>query len=122
MKTKDEIENDLQYFYGSETWYRHQADMLYTEGVKFLADKCQCYWLIDLVYSYQHREKFSIEPFQVWEVKVDLEAQTAVVTATDGNDHLLAKQVIPYTDFPLEYIKLYYTESEDWVLMLPSEY
>jgi hypothetical protein len=48
---------------------------------------------------------------------------SAVVVIEDGNDHLIAKQVIDYTDFPLASITLYACWSDDvWVVMLPSEY
>jgi hypothetical protein len=41
----------------------------------------------------------------------------------DGNDHLLASQKIPYTDFPLEGITLFIIRgSSQFVVMLPGEY
>jgi hypothetical protein len=41
----------------------------------------------------------------------------------DGNDHVIAKQHIEYTDFPLPSMMLYGCWGEDgWVVMLPSEY
>jgi len=42
---------------------------------------------------------------------------------TDGNGNTLAKQRIPYTDFPFGEINLYACRNEDkWVILLPSEY
>ena len=42
-----------------------------------------------------------------------------MATATDGMDHELAAQAIPFTDFPLEEVSLWLV---DGTLMLPSEY
>lgn len=53
-------------------------------------------WLVDAVASYQLVVKVRQESFQVW-----------------------LRQVIEYTDFPLNEITLYFA---DGVLMLPSEY
>lgn len=39
---------------GTGLYYRYQlSKMLYTEGVKELAEGCEAYWLIDLIMSYQ---------------------------------------------------------------------
>ena len=41
----------------------------------------------------------------------------------DGNGNELARQEIPYTDFPMEAVLLYACwDGEHWVIMLPSEY
>ena len=43
---------------GSENFYRHiLSGLIYTDGVKDLADGCQAYWLIDLIVSHQCEEK-----------------------------------------------------------------
>jgi hypothetical protein len=46
-----------------------------------------------------------------------------MVVIEDGNEHVIAKQHIEHTDFPLASIMLYGCWGEDgWVVMLPSEY
>ena len=39
---------------GSENFYCHKTSLiLYTDGVKEMAEKCSAYWLIDLIISHQ---------------------------------------------------------------------
>ena len=122
LKLKEEIEQTLPHFRGTEKYYRLSPSFAYTDGIEYLADKAGCYWLVDLVSSYQ--KDLKDKHFQVWEVKVNLDKQTAVITAYDGeseNTNLpeIVRQELEFTDFPLESIKLYCV---DGVLFLPSEY
>ena len=43
---------------GSENFYCHKPSLiLYTDGVKDMAERCDAYWLIDLIISHQcHKE------------------------------------------------------------------
>lgn len=113
------IQQELMQFYGSEQWHRTHPHVLITDGVKYMADHCGAYWLVDCVASYQTIKKVAKELFQVIDLAVDSENHTAVVTVGDGNENEVFRQDIPYTDFPLPKIRLYYT---DGVLLLPSEY
>lgn len=65
--------------------------------------------------SHQTARTVRDEPFQVWTLTV---GDGAVVTATDGDGKTIARQSIPYTDFPLPEITLYY---ENNTICLPSE-
>lgn len=114
---EEKLKAELAGFTGTESYYRHFSGLLYTEGVKFLADKAGCHWLIDIVASYQYKLKNI--GFQLWTLKV-MPDRTAEVTAKeDTNTPILVSQKIEYTDFPLSEIKLYYI---DGVLILLSEY
>lgn len=117
---KIDLVNALAGFTGSELFYKHSiGKFIYTDGVKYLAEQARCYWLLDVVGSYQHLKKVKEVPFQLWELTVN-EDQTALVTMKEDSDTpVIVKQKLPYTDFPLPYIKLYLT---DGVVMLPSEY
>jgi hypothetical protein len=121
---------DLQQFHGTENWYRHSLlrNLLYTDGVKYVAEAGGAYWLIDLIASHQvgirkkafHDPIFRIE-FQTWTLTVT--GKSAVATCDDGDGLIMAKQVIEFTDFPLASIKLFCTfDGEHYFLMLPSEY
>lgn len=46
---------------GSENYYCHKPSLiLYTDGVKELAEQCGAYWLIDLIISHQcHKEIYT---------------------------------------------------------------
>ena len=110
---------DLDLFIGSQEYFRHWLGVRYTEGVKFLIDKAQAYWLLDLIESWQTKRAVRQERFQVWTLKVDLKKKKAIAVCDDGNGKKVCTQKIGYTDFPLPEIKLYRTDN---VILLPSEY
>jgi len=55
---------------------------------------------------------------------VNDEEHSAEFTIDNGNGKILSSQQIPFTDFPLEKVKLYgqYNHDEKLVIFLPSEY
>ena len=115
------IINELAQFTGTENWYRHAINrkVLFTDGVKFLADRTGAYWLIDEIAIIQPYEaRVSAQEFQVWKLKVS-EDHSAVLTCGDGNDHVVFAKRISFTDFPLEEITLWFTDN---TVLLPSEY
>jgi hypothetical protein len=133
MLTPDELTAGLANFTGTEQWHRHGMfrQMLLTDGVKWLADNAECYWLIDAIGSHIFTtEKLSPrkEPFQVWTLAVN--DGKATLRATDGGKHgaqalELVRQEIEYTDFPLPTIEIWAVWDGGFtafVLLLPSEY
>ena len=111
----------LRQFTGTEQWYRHGIvrDVLFTDGAKYVADQAGAYWLLDEIALAQRYEKsVADEAFQLWKLKVDPD-YTATLTCEDGNGNAVYSKAIPYTDFPLPEIALYFT---DGVILLPSEY
>ena len=117
--TPEQLQTALRGFTGSEQFFRMYPNVIITEGVKFLCDQAQCYWLIDCIFSYQTIRKVAREPFQVLDLTVDLEKRTGLILVTDGNNLELYRQALEFTDFPLQAIKLYYV---DQTVMLPREY
>lgn len=116
--TNQELKNNLAQFHGTEQWYRIPlSDIIYTDGVKYLVDTAECWWLVTNIASQQHRQELKDTPFQVWKLKKD--GNSAMLICEDGNDNIVFKTFIMYTDFPLDTIKLFLTDN---VLMLPSEY
>ena len=116
--------NELNYFSGTERYYRITPDTVITDGAKFVADKGGAYWLMTAIASYltEFTEK---ESFIVANLKVTRTATacTALLKLDDGNDNVLAEQFIEYTDFELDEIKLYACYNGDmWVIMIPREY
>ncbi|WP_193200221.1 DUF6876 family protein [Nostoc sp. MG11] len=119
-KTAEELIADLEQFTGSEVVHRHWLGVLrYTEGVKYLAQATQCYWLLDAIGSYQQRlgSNPRLREFQVW--RLVMENQSGVLICEEDTDKEVLRQQIKYTNFPLPEITLYLAQK---VLMLSSEY
>ena len=111
--------SDLAQFTGTSTWYRHALarSVLYTDGVRFIAERAGAYWLIDEIALAQGCDPaLNGEEFQTWTLIVD--AKAAVLRCDDGNGKVLLEKRISYTDFPEPGIKLYFT---DGLIMLPGE-
>ena len=124
--------NSLSHFSGSERFFSHWTNRLvYTEGVRYVAENGGAHWLIDAIASHQHecKKKELLKDFQVWRLYRDkLINRKAHLECLDGNsDKTLIHQEIPYTDFPLDEIKFYVEKGSvdglniTMVMMLPSE-
>lgn len=104
---------------GSENFYQNKfSSVIYTDGIKDMAESCGAYWLIDLVISHQLNKAVKLQPFQVWKLQRNSN-NTFIVEASDGNEKRIALQEIPFSDFK-------YDEATLWLvngcLMLPNEY
>ena len=118
--TKTLQQADLRQFTGTETWFRHPLarKVLYTEGVQYVAEQGGAYWLLDTLAFAQAIPAVAAESFQFWTLTVRPD-QTATLACEDGNGKIVHTQEIPFTDFPLDEIKFYFTDN---VILLPSEY
>jgi len=120
MRTAVEIEDILNHCTGTSAYHKYSIIPFFpvlTDGAKLLADMAECYWLMDVIGSYQTDAKLD-KDFQVWTLEVDHEEESGVVKGFNDTD-LIITQEIPYTDFPMEQIKLYLIRG---VILLPSEY
>lgn len=115
-----QLQQALKHFTGTETWFRHDPYRMftYTEGVQFLAEKAEAYWLVNEIFGSQF-ESADVKRarFQVWILTTD--KNRGILTCEDGNEKPVFKKFIPFTDFPMQEIRLFFTDS---VLLLPSEY
>jgi hypothetical protein len=111
---------DLAQFTGSEQWYRHglARDILFTDGAKYVADAGGAYWLLDEIALAQRIRGVAGEEFQVWKLAVKAN-KTAVLTCDDGNNNIVFRKRIAFTDFPLDEISFYVANK---TILLPSEY
>jgi hypothetical protein len=111
---------DLNQFTGTDGYHRFSilSSLVLTDGVKYMCDKAGTYWLMDIIASYQHRCKKDemLKEFQIWTLTVK-DGKGKVICERDTDDVAIT-QDIPYTDFPLESVKLY---CENGVICLPSE-
>jgi hypothetical protein len=119
----NELRSALEGFVGTERYYKHFTGLLFTDGVYFLAKNAGAFWLIDVVASYQLQvlKEPGLRDFQLWTLKIGKVngMKNAVVTCERDTDDVVLSQEIPYTDFPLDEIRLYV---ENGVLLLPSEH
>lgn len=111
----------LAQFTGSEVFYRHplSGGCVYTEGVQYLAEAGSAYWLLDAILCPQpHVAELRRAEFQVWTLTVRND-RSATLVSTDGNDAELYSHSIPWTDFPLDQVTLWFANR---TLYLPSEH
>ena len=112
---------ELKQFTGTERYHKTGFRTLATDGVVYLAEQAGCFWLLDIVDSVQNK---IIEEFAVIELKVK-ENQSAKVKIHNGFSAkelsycVFHEQNIPFTDFPLKEIQLYF---QNGVILLLSEY
>lgn len=120
-KTAEEIETSLKQFFGCSESERTEAypTMAMSQGVAWLCEETDCHWLMDCIYSYQTLPQVARESFQVIDIHVDIEKHTGRVDVGDGNENIIFTQKIPYTDFPLAKIRLYFANG---VVYLPREH
>lgn len=110
-----------------EQVYRHWTKRLvYSEGVKHMAETAGAYWLLDVVASHQPDWRLHNEEFQVWKLSVNPD-RTARVWCEDGNDTTLLEQLVPFTDYPEDECEIWLVKhaggpGTDSLAMLPSEY
>ena len=104
---------------GSENFYQSKfSPVIYTDGVKSMAESCGAYWLIDLVISHQLNKAVQLQPFQVWELSRQKD-DAFIVVASDGNEKQIDSQQIPFSDFRFDIATLWLING---CLMLPNEY
>ncbi|MDD3020661.1 MAG: hypothetical protein PHX61_06735 [Alphaproteobacteria bacterium] len=120
MMTVNELKAALTQFTGSEEFYYHPLfrKFHYTEGVRFVAQEAEAYWLLEKILSNQILPELRNEHFQSWKLTVESD-KSALLVCEDGNYVKIYSEKIDYTDFPLEEISFFFTNS---VLLLPSEY
>jgi hypothetical protein len=119
MPNKILTKADLAQFYGSDTIYRHTLNrrMLYTVGVKYVAETGGAHWLIDDIAIYNMTNGFVVEEeFQVW--KLTVTGTEADLVCEDGDYNVVFTKHIEFTDFPLDSIEIWV---ENNTMMLPSE-
>lgn len=115
---EDVLRRQLARFRRSEQFYPHPLQTLvYTPGVKFLAEECRLSWLIDLIAAWQWRtlRDSDLAIFQLWELRSD-EGRPVLICKKDSENVVFCLPV-PKHDSGLD-VSLYV---EFGVLMLPSE-
>ncbi len=114
----------MSQFHGTAEYHKHlfpgKSPILLTDGCKYVRDKCKAYWLFDAILSYQCDKILNGVNFQIWELKqLRLDLSWLLTCREDTGKKPMIRQSIEFSDFPLEYIKIWVI---DKVALLPSEY
>lgn len=129
-----QLQQELQHFMGDLVRYRQPLNrrVIYTPGVRHVAEKAEAYWLIDAIASWISSESFNeaaeksplINAMHFWELNVNRSDNTAVLHAeVDVGVEPFIVQSIPFTDFPLDKISIWAAfDGSYWTLYLPSEH
>lgn len=120
--TKQEIEElkeKLNYFYGTENYFNNPLiKYLYTDGVKYFASTTNSYWLLNEI-NFIYCDLLKINKGEFLNIKVVSKNNKADIIVDDGNDNILKKKHISFTDLPEGEWKFFLTNN---ILLLPSEY
>jgi hypothetical protein len=122
--TEIAIREELKMFHGTTEYHKHlfpgKSPIILTNGCKYIRDVCKAYWLFDAILSYQCEKILRDVKFQIWELKrLRLDLSWQLTCREDTGKKPLIRQSIEFSDFPLDYIKIWVI---DKVALLPSEY
>ena len=125
--------DDLRQFTGDLERYRHALNrgVIYTPGVRYLAEKGGAYWLVDSIVSYYGTPLMTrviatdprLEDLQFWRLNVNPDRSAVLTCRADTGVKPAIRQQIEYTDFPLDYVDVWAGfDGSFWTLYLPSEH
>jgi hypothetical protein len=126
--TTSHIPNDLGHFTGGGETHRWSVltPMRMSEGVKYLVESAECFWLLDIIASYQSNRKMraTCGHIQFWHLVKKGERGAEVYVQADSDQPKLITQSIEFTDFPFtaEHKDIQLWVSEEGLIFLPSEY
>lgn len=133
-----DLQHELAQFTGTEFRYRHPLSrwLLYTDGVKYFADKAEAYWFLDLIavganghrppvpYKVPNRNRFGV----VILTSKDSEGHVEVYSDSEDDgtyhkDKRLYRERLEFTTCPEGAWKfLLIVDGKHVTLLLPSEY
>lgn len=121
-KTALEIKSTLPYFSGTSAYHRVGFALLATDGVKYLAENAECFWILDIIDSALSvwGDEFARFRVKVGHKKDNRFAYISIDNGREGEDKAhYWHQDIPQTDLILEEILLFVSNK---VVCLPTEY
>lgn len=110
-----------------DEYRRLHPGLLVTCGVRAFCDENECWWMLDVIWSYQPqcRKDAMLREIQFWRFeKPNAGASTiAAICERDGGD-VAIRQEVEFTDFKPQSCRLWVAPADDeqWVIMLPKEY
>lgn len=119
-----ELRQELKLFHGTSMYHKHlfpgKSPIILTDGCKYIRDECKANWLFDAILSYQDDKLLKKVHFQIWELQQLRKDLTWLLTCKeDTNRKPLISQYIEFSDFPLDYIRIWVIGS---IALLPTEY
>lgn len=119
------LKQELKQFSGSETFYEFPLNkkIVFTEGVKYLADVGKAHWLLGEV-ALGFFPKIVKRGMSVVDLEVFTETFKAKLTLRDGDGRVLETKEVDYTDFPIEGVTTIWViyDGLRYTIMLPTEY
>lgn len=105
----------------TENYYRHTLPgLMFTDGVRDMAERLACYWFLDCIGSYVPEIRGK-DHFFVCRVH-RLPDGGAKFVIDDGNRNMIIRQCIEYTDIP-ENVKVYIQDNgHHFIACMPEEY
>lgn len=120
-QSADQLRDALGNFTGTTQYHRLLPTFVVTDGLKYLMEQADCYWLAQLYGLHLVSVSFHDTPFTV--MKFKRVGEGAKITIEDGNGGVLEWQGLHYAEFPFDDYSLFACwAGEYWVGMLPSEY
>lgn len=124
---------DLRQFTGDLERFRHPLarGVIYTPGIRFLAERGGAYWLIDEIalaiaggeVAKAGRSDPRVLDLHFWRLEVREDRSAELTARADSGVTPFVSKFIPWTDFPLDHIDVWAgSDGRHWTLYLPSEH
>lgn len=124
---------DLRQFTGDLERFRHPLarGVIYTPGVRYLAERGGAYWLIDeMAFAIAGGEAARagksdprVLDLHFWRLEVREDRSAELTARADSGVKPFVVRPIPWTDFPLDHIEVWAGfDGQYWTLYLPSEH
>jgi len=102
---------NLSQFTGTGNYWRGALGLVYSDGVRYMAEHGGAYWLLDVIASYQpmlvkHQDE-RLHDLQFWTLKVNPDKSAVVTCVADSGEEPVVRQEVPCTDFPLDTIDIW---------------
>ena len=116
------IERNLKQFYCTSQYHKHlqpgMSPILISDGVKYVRDSLEAFWLLDAILSYQCDKEIRKIGFQKWILKQHNKDMSWELQCYD-DEKIVVSQKIEYSSFPLPKIELWLLQN---ICILPGEY
>jgi hypothetical protein len=119
IEEENGLYRELRQFSGEEGFHPHPSGaLIYTVGARFLTERAETPWFINLIASLQPRalEDSALRNFQLWELHVV--GGSAVTVCSRGSEDVVFRRRVPRARAALLYVRLYLMAG---VLHLPTE-